>query len=610
MDSINGILKLFGVWAIGLRCRMIKKNITFKLTIGFLLIVVVSTLFIGIIASNMFNNNIYEVKKSNMQKHATAISETISPYINNVSNTEELIKTIDLINNIDNAEVWVLDNQGQIINNSDKDKQFDDQKVSEQYRDIIKKALEGAESYDQIYNPNSNQDMMIVAVPIKDGNNVIGAIVLNSSIVDLVNSMNKFFYILTFIVFGEIILVGFLGYYFSKSISMPLKKINISALELARGHYGIKTNIYQRDEIGELSSSFDLLSLKLEYTIKKLFEERDKLKNIITSISEGILALDTSYGIININKASKELLLDKASEEDIEIIKILNELAIINEFNSAIQNDQKKSIIKEHNGKILDFSISPIKNNLDEIIGGVILIQDISEKEKLEQMRKDFISNVSHEFRTPLTVIKGNLESIVDGMTKPENINETAVTLIKEVNRLERMVRDLLNLSRLDSGKLELNFDMLDINMLINDTIRSLKPLLNRKEIELDLSLQKDLPIILNDYDKLKQLIIIFLDNAIKFSEIQGEIVISTYSEVNKIFIAIKDNAIGIPKDELKYLGEKFYKADKARKSNIEGTGLGLSIAKRLVKALNGEFSVESYLGKGTTITISFLINK
>ena len=422
--------------------------------------------------------------------------------------------------------------------------------------------------------------------------------------------MNKFFYILTFIVFGEIIIVGLLGYYFSKSISKPLKKINISALELARGHYGIKTNIYQRDEIGELSNSFDLLSLKLEYTIKKLFEERDKLKNIITSISEGILALDTSCGIININKASKELLLDKASEEDIEIIKILDELAIINEFNFAIQNDQKKSITKEHNGRILDFSISPIKNNLDEIIGGVILIQDISEKEKLEQMRQDFISNVSHEFRTPLTVIKGNLESIVDGMTKPENINETAVTLIKEVNRLERMVRDLLNLSRLDSGKLELDFDMLDVNMLINDTIRSLKPLINRKEIELNLSLQKDLPIIINDYDKLKQLIIIFLDNAIKFSEIKGEIVISTYVEVNRVFIAIKDNGIGIPKEELKNLGEKFYKADKARKSNIEGTGLGLSIAKRLVKALNGEFSVESDLGKGTTITISFLINK
>ena len=112
----------------------------------------------------------------------------------------------------------------------------------------------------------------------------------------------------------------------------------------------------------------------------------------------------------------------------------------------------------------MDFSISPIKNNSNEIIGGVILIQDISEKEKLEQMRKDFISNVSHEFRTPLTVIKGNLESIVDGMTKPEYITDTCVTLIKETNRLERMVKDLLDLSKLESGTLEIDFNELDIN--------------------------------------------------------------------------------------------------------------------------------------------------
>ena len=127
----------------------------------------------------------------------------------------------------------------------------------------------------------------------------------------------------------------------------------------------------------------------------------------------------------------------------------------------------------------MEFSISPIKNNLNEIIGGVILIQDISEKEKLEQMRKDFISNVSHEFRTPLTVIKGNLESILDGMTKPEDIPDTCITLIKETNRLERMVKDLLNLSKLESGKLEIDFNELDVNMLINDTIRSLKPLID-----------------------------------------------------------------------------------------------------------------------------------
>jgi two-component system sensor histidine kinase VicK len=238
----------------------------------------------------------------------------------------------------------------------------------------------------------------------------------------------------------------------------------------------------------------------------------------------------------------------------------------------------------------------------------VILIQDISEKEKLEQMRKDFISNVSHEFRTPLTVIKGNLESVIDGMTKPEYITDTCITLLKETNRLERMVKDLLNLSKLESGKLEIDFNKLDVNMLINDTIRSLKPLIDSKCIDLQLSLQNNLPPLFSDYDKLKQLLIIFLDNGIKFSQDKGNIKLSTYTDNENIYITIEDNGIGIPKDEIQYLGEKFFKADRARSSNVEGTGLGLSIAKRLVKVLNGYFSIDSELEKGTVITISFSI--
>lgn len=591
----------------------IKKNITFKLTLGFLAIVIVSTLFIGIIALNIFRNNIYEVKKNNMRKHALAISETIKPYVGNSSNNIEFVKIVHLLNDIDNAKLWILNADKSIITASDTNDNIsyvDNAEVKDLYNDVSSKVLEGTEAYDEGYNPYYNEDMMTIAVPIKENKTIIGAVILNSSMTDLSNSMNKFFISLILAVLGETVIVGLLGYYFSKNISKPIREINASALELARGHYGIKTNIYQKDEIGELSSSFDLLSLKLKYTIGELFEEKNKLSNIITSMSEGILALDRSSEIININEAAINLLSNKRVEDNIEIIKILSELNIIQEFNSAISINDKKLIIKEHEGKILEFSVSPIKSNLNEIIGGVILIQDISEKEKLEQMRKDFISNVSHEFRTPLTIIKGNLESILDGMTKPEYIPDTCTTLIKETNRLERMIKDLLNLSKLDSGKLEVEFNKIDVNMLINDTTRSLKPLILSKDINLKLSLESNLPTILSDYDKLKQLIIIFLDNAIKFSENKGVLEVTTYADNKNIYIAIKDNGIGIPKDEIQYLGERFYKADKARISNVGGTGLGLSIAKRLVKVLNGQLSIESEEGKGTTIIIGILRSK
>lgn len=588
-----------------------QKNITFKLTLGFLSIVIVSTLFIGIIALNIFKNNIYEVKKNNMKKHALAISETIKPYVGNSLNNEEFVKMIHLLNDINNAKVWILNTDKSIITACDTENDINyinDSEIKNLYDDIDSKVLEGAESYDEGYNPYYNEDMMTVAVPVKENETIIGAVILNSGTTDLSNSMNKFFLSLILSVLGELIIVGILGYYLSKNISMPIKKINSSALELARGHYGIKTNIYQKDEIGELSNSFDLLSLKLKYTIDELFEEKNKLSNIITSMSDGILALDRSSQIININEAAINLLSHKKVKDNMEVIKILSELDIIQEFNSTISVNEKKSIIKEHEGKILEFSISLIKNNLNEIIGGVILIQDISEKEKLEQMRKDFISNVSHEFRTPLTVIKGNLESIVDGMTKPEHITDTCITLIKETNRLERMVKDLLNLSKLESGKLEIDFNELDVNMLINDTMRSLRTLVRNKEIDLQLSLENNLPTLLSDYDKLKQLLIIFMDNAIKFSENKGVLKVTTYADNKNIYITIKDNGIGIPKDEIQYLGEKFYKADRARNVNTGGTGLGLSIAKRLVKVLNGNVSIESDLGKGTIITISFSI--
>jgi signal transduction histidine kinase len=586
-----------------------KKNITFKLTLGFLTIVLVSTLLIGIIALNIFKSDIYEVKKNNMYKHATAISETIKPYFDNSLNNEEFVKIVHLINNIDNAKIWILNKDKSIVtaSNTDNDiKYINDSEIKDLYDDINSRVLNGEEVYDEGYNPYYNEEMMIIAVPIKDNNKIMGAVIINSGISDLSNSMDKFFISLLLAVLGETVLVGILGYYFSRNISRPIREINSSALELARGHYGIKTNIYQRDEIGELSNSFDLLSLKLKYTIDKLFEEKNKLSNIITSMSDGILALDKSSQIININEAATNLLSYKRVEDNAEVIKILSGLDIIREFNSVISSNEKKAIIKEHEGKILEFSIASIKNNSNDIIGGVILIQDVSEKEKLEQMREDFISNVSHEFRTPLTVVKGNLESIVDGMTKQEHVRETCITLIKETNRLERMVKDLLNLSKLKSGKLEIDFKKLDVNMLISDTMRSLGPLIRQKEIDPQLSLSSELPSMLSDYDKLKQLIIIFLDNAIKFSENKDVLKIETYKDNKNIYITIKDNGIGIPKDEIQYLGEKFYKADKAR--NAGGTGLGLSIAKRLVKVLNGNVFIESDLGKGTKITISFSI--
>ncbi|WP_411679980.1 ATP-binding protein [Clostridium thailandense] len=594
---------------------MFKKSITLKLTFGFLSIVIISTLLIGIIALSIFKNNIYGVKRTNMTKHAHEISTIVSPLLQKNLTSKDIKSILNIVGSLPNSKTWIVDSENRLSAISKNENSIytfiDNPSVKETYNLLIKNGLKGIADSDELLNPYYEEEMMTISAPVKDSTGkVIGVVLLHSSIADLSASMDNFFLYLILALIGEVFIAGFMSYYFSKSISRPIRKINSSALEMARGNYGIKTGIYSQDEVGELASTFDLMSLKLKYTISKVTEEKTKLSNIITSMSDGIIALDNNLDVININASAVKLLSYNGSKADIDIKIILRALDLETFIKYSMTNKIKKAISKKFHNKILNFSLSPISIDSDKAIGMVILIQDISEKEALEQMRKDFVSNVSHEFRTPLTIMKGNLESIVDCMIPPSNIPEICVTLLKETNRLERMVRDLLELSKLESGKVQANFDKVHINSFIKDMSRTVRPLIMNKNIELILDLDSNLPPLLSDYDKLKQLFLIFLDNAIKFSAFNSKIKIKSTLDNDSILLLISDKGIGIASCNIEHLGERFYKTDNSRNSSNNGTGLGISIAKKLIELLQGDFSIDSELNKGTTIKIHLPIIK
>ncbi|MBC2581718.1 ATP-binding protein [Clostridium sp. DJ247] len=594
---------------------MFKKSITLKLTFGFLTIVVISTLLIGIIALSIFKNNIYEVKRNNMKKHAHEVSYIISPLLQRKTTAEDTNNILNIIDSFSNSKIWIVNSEKKLLaiskNENNMVVAINNSNVEKTYNTLISNGLIGIESSDELLNPYYEKEMMTISVPIKDNSNkTIGVVLLHSSITDLSNSMDNFFLYLILALIGEVFIAGFMAYYFSKSISKPIKKINSSALEMARGNYGIKTNIYLKDEVGELASSFDLMSLKLRHTIDQLTQEKTKLSNIMTSLGDGIIALDTNLDIININTSAVRLLSCDLKEVNIDIKTILKDLDLESFIKSSMASNRKECVSKKLHNKTLNFSLSPISITSDKVIGIVILIQDISEKEAVEQMRKDFVSNVSHEFRTPLTIMKGNLESIIDGIISPSDVPESCSTLLKETNRLERMVRDLLELSKLESGKVQANFSKVDTNLLIKDISRTIKPLVINKNINLVLDSDNNLPPLFSDYDKLKQLFLIFLDNAIKFSPSSSEIKIKSTLANDSIQIFIIDKGIGIDSCNIEHLGERFYKEDSSRSSSNTGTGLGISIAKKLIELLKGDFSIHSKLNKGTTIKINLPIIK
>lgn len=589
---------------------MNKKNITFKLTLIFITIIVFSTLTIGIIAINIFKSSIYNIKTTNMKKHGNEVSNTLKESLEDDFQSTKFQETIKIVNKILGEQLWIADKNNEVFTISNDKKNIiniDNSQVLLSYEDIFKNTLSGKSISQEMYSPYYDDYMMTIGIPLKNADDIIvGSIILSSSMTDISNLMDKFFFYLITAVLIEIIITSFLSYYFSLKITKPIKQINKIALKMANGNYGIVSNIYQKDEIGELANSFDLLSLKLQYSMNKLSQEKNKLSYIINSTDEGILALDKSNNLLNINDASLKILKISKKNFSSNVIALLGELNLIEDIKEVVITREIKTAVRKFNDRFLNFSICPIVNEAGELIGTVVVILDITEKENLEQMRKEFIANVSHEFRTPLTVIKGNLESIIDGMIPENQIIDNIKNLLKETDRLQKMVQNLLDLSRLEADKVSLELEEQDINLIIKDTVRTLRPLTNAKKININLSLEEENPPILTDYDKMKQLLIIFLDNAIKFSNENSTIYISANLNNENLEISIKDNGIGIEENQLIFLGERFYKADKSRMYSSKGMGLGLSIAKNLCKLLNGDFFIESEIDKGTTIRLNF----
>lgn len=581
---------------------MIKRSISTKLAVGFVVIVIISTMCIGIISINIFKNNIFKIKEKNITLHAKQLENILEPYIENGVESKEYKDILKVVNSFENTKVWIVNKNGEINtiyenNNTAKEKNLDVKKI---YSGVIKSALQGNVKTVRKYNSYYDENMVTAVVPVRTNKAIIGAVLVHSSTKDLSNSMNKFFMYLIAALLGEIIIAGLLGFYFSKSITKPIKKINEAALQMTEGNYNIKTNIYQKDEIGELSNSFDLLASKLEYNIDQLFMEKNKLSDIITSMKEGLVALDKECKLININDSALEMLNLNTYDD-----KVLENIGLKSIIHDVLRVNEKKAVLKNYEDKNLNFSVSPVLNNRHEITGVVIIIQDISEQEKLEQMRKDFVANVSHEFRTPLTIIRGNLEALYDKVIPEKEIDENYLRLLKETKRLEAMVKDLMDLSKLQQGKVAIDFQKLDIKSLLQDVVRVLKPITKEKNIELELIAEDNLPPVWSDYDKLKQLLIIFLDNAIKFSFENSKIKLAVTLEDN-LSIIITDYGIGIPKEAMPFIGERFYKADKARKYADKGTGLGISIAKHLIELLNCKLKIESEINIGTKIEITF----
>ncbi|MEN8906379.1 MAG: ATP-binding protein [Clostridiales bacterium] len=582
---------------------MIKDSIAFKLIMGFVVIVLVSMLILGVFFIQFFRQFTFDSKRDDMYIKAESIAAIIS---NIKTGNAQMMGLGGLTNflNILDVKVWITDENGEPDVISGKGRGvFASEKVPDSTKNIINKALNGEKNSYQGYNSYYEEETLIVGVPVENTQgDILGSVLLMASVKEITDTVDKSVKILGFGILVGLFVSVFLGVSYSLFFTNPLKKMNKIAILMKNGDFTVRTGIKSKDELGQLGESLDMLAEKLNQTINELFQEKGKLENIIYSISDGLIAFDMNLNPIGSNESLRKIMDKNLPYSHDDIKDDFNSINIFEDINNVIKNKEKKVIIRNWHDKILKITINYILDNENIVQGSVVLIQDISESERLEQMRKDFVANVSHEFRTPLTVMKGSLEALYDGTVfEKEDILRYYGRMISETKGLERLVGDLLELSRLQSGKISINKEKLHVVNLIKDTVKGLQTIADKKDIIIKEDFPKIIPSIIADYDRLRQLMIIFIDNAIKYSTEKTIIEVKILFEDNlKIFI--KDQGFGIKEDELPYVWDRFYKSDRSRKPG--GTGLGLAIAKHLVKLHNGDVSMTSKIGEGTIVKI------
>lgn len=602
---------------------MFKNRIAFKLTAGFVVIVLISMLAIGLFFIQMFRQYAFDSREKTMLASARSISLVVADYLQSNGTSSPgpnspmrgfggYMRSLDTLTE---SKVWITDSKGNLSLISEMGQGMgmgmgmgnfkNSEPLPKEAENVIQEVLTGKDSVSESFSSVYNEATLTVGVPIVDSNQLnIGSVLLHSPVTGVTETLIRAVSILAISLLAALILAVGLGIFYSLLFTRPLKAMNRTALEITRGNYSARTGVERKDELGQLGNSLDLLASELGSTINQLFQEKGKLNDIISSISEGIVAFDKNLKPVSVNSALSEIMNRPHPYLKEDVKEDLNNLGVEAQLTKAMEEKKPSQMMKDWLGKKLMFTFSPIVDNLGAVTGSVALVQDISESERLEQLRRDFVANVSHEFRTPLTVIRGSLEALVDGtIEKSEDIKRYQQRMLSETRVLDRLVADLLELSRLQSGKITINKEKIHIPSLLADAVKSLQTIAEKKGIEIEYLSDQDVPLFLGDYDRLRQLFVIFLDNAVKYSPNNTKVSVeSSLLEINTLSVIIRDQGYGIAVDELTHIWDRFYKVDKSRKGN--STGLGLAIAKHLIELHNAKVSVQSEVEKGTVIEV------
>ncbi|KGA98549.1 sensor histidine kinase [Alkalihalobacillus alcalophilus ATCC 27647 = CGMCC 1.3604] len=450
-------------------------------------------------------------------------------------------------------------------------------------------------------------ELMVAGVPLRTNEVDNSAVFLYQSL-DVIEETSRETKGIIYLSAGiAIVLTTIFAFFLSTRITAPLRRMREAALELARGKFESKIPIVSHDEIGLLGMAFNRMARDLNVSMTELNQEKEQLSRILISMADGVITFNRQ-GEVMITNPPAERFLESWLYEDGVINQEMTPVELNNLFQKVVAGEKEQQLEMNIQGRSWAILMTPLYD-ADQIRGAVAVIRDMTEERQHDKLRKDFIANVSHELRTPISMLQGYSEAIIDDIAEShEEKKELARIIYDESLRMGRLVNELLDIARMEAGYVDLQKDEMDIHTFIQKVVRKFNGLAKDEEISLNLETIADLPTGYFDPDRIEQVLTNLIHNALRHTPKGGRVTVKVNRDENYFLFDVDDNGSGIAEQDLPYVFERFYKADKARTRAKGGTGLGLAIAKNIIDSHKGEITVRSKLNEGTCFSFKLPI--
>jgi len=592
------------------------QTIQVRLILIYLLLILIAVQVIGVYFVRTLESSFISNFSDSMNKQVDLLTKFVEPYLvaiqegqNEEANQmlSDLDSVVKNLNTISRAEIQIIDGSGKVVSTTS----LKNQAIigSRNTKTEVSRALQGIRYDSSTVVDQSGARYKVIAMPVGNSGKVNGAVYMMASLEDLYSSITRINRILFSGTAIALALTALLGIVLAHTITSPIKEITRQAKAMAGGDFNRRVKVLEPDEIGQLGSAFNDMTSRLKEALSQNEEEKEKLASILTNMSDGVVATDDMGKVIIMNVRARQILQlqDAVLPVGIDITELLGiPKESIDRYIVEGNHTTMLEVVysADYEPMRVRVTFTPIHRRNKGIAGTIVVLQDVTEQEHLEQARREFVANVSHELRTPLTTIKSYMEALDDGALDDPGLSHKFIGVVRgETERMIRLVGDLLHLSKLDSKKSSLAKEWTNVQEMLDEVADRFAFQLQQKSIQIEVKTQEGIGPIWIDSDQIDQVLDNLVSNAIKYTGDGGWIVLSAaHKDTNHIEFTVKDTGMGIPKKDIERIFDRFYRVDKARSRSMGGTGLGLSIAREIIKAHGGTITLESEFNEGTTV--------